>query len=89
MYGVDIRLAWQLVQYANGNSSEPLLQNELEKNVWKYRKKGAGGNVQLDQLSELQKQRATKPTTMAGLISRFKQLGEQWRVDHTESNEKT
>ena len=45
--------------------------------------------MQLDQLSELQKQRATKPTTMAGLISRLQQLGEQWRVDHTESNEKT
>ncbi|MCM1571071.1 bifunctional DNA primase/polymerase [Latilactobacillus sakei subsp. carnosus] len=30
-YAVDVRLAWQLVQYANGNSSEPLLQNELER----------------------------------------------------------
>ena len=30
-YGVDVRLAWQLVQYANGNSNESLLQNELER----------------------------------------------------------
>lgn len=45
--------------------------------------------MQLDQLSELQKQRASNPTTMAGLTSRLQRLGEQWRVDRTKVNEKT
>lgn len=45
--------------------------------------------MQLDQLSELQKQRASNPTTMAGLTSRLQQLGEQWRDEHKEVNENT
>ncbi|MGV0030633.1 bifunctional DNA primase/polymerase [Latilactobacillus curvatus] len=41
-YGVDVRLAWQLVQYANGNSNESLLQNELERTFESIARRGLG-----------------------------------------------
>lgn len=41
-YAVNVRLAWQLVQYANDNSSEPLSQGELERTFESIAKKELG-----------------------------------------------
>lgn len=41
-YAVNVRLAWQLVQYANDNSSEPLPQAELERTFESIARKELG-----------------------------------------------